>query len=677
MHVMNVIQAHTVGCMCPWMWVLNPQTLHRPCRLCVIGPHKYMLMKSQLKFSTFSDVDEEVVIGESVVDLKKRIESMLQEASDTQESPLSPSLHESCEWVINVRTLTGKTIPIKCNRSDRILDIKARISRKEGISEENLKLLRQSVAQTYNPETETPDVVTETTELHNDDKLLNCGVQNGQELLLRYSVLYTKSLSGDDAGDVTVKMTSGMVLTVPVKANETVEEFKATLQQTTGVPSEMQTIMFAGVKLRDHLTLRDYHIHDGSIVHLVAMRVLDREIYVTTLAGKTYALQYKAGMVRELKAMIHLKTGIAPDCQYLIFAGNRLKDDQTLDACNIKAGDTIQLVLGSSTLPDRLAIKHEESNFLSEISQGSIVIKVAHHQPLLLDVQGSDTVIDVKTKIHQLEPQISPEKQRLVFAGNELDDSKTLGSYGIRNGDSLHLLFVPQLKVRTSTGETVHVKVSTGDSVSTVKTELYKHVGVNPECQCLLFAGQEMEDYRSIASYNILGQIEPTVHLVVRPALIYVRSLTEETISVDYNPNDTIASVKDKVQAKLGLPSNQQTLIFRYQVLEDDRTIRSYHIQSRSTIYILGDAEQTQKFLFIKVDSLNKTVILEYDPNMSIAEIKSKLQERETIPVGQQTLLFKEHQLEDKDTLISCGVPVEGTLDLLIDQPEYISEEGI
>lgn len=602
---------------------------------------------------------------------------MLQDASDTQGSPLSPTLHE---WVINVRTLTGNTIPIKCNQSDRIIDIKAKISRKEGISEEKQKLFRQNVAQIYNPETQTLAAETQTIELHDDDKLLNCEVQNGQELLLRYTVLSTKSLSGDDSGDVTVKISSGKVFTVPVKASETVEEFKSTLQQTTGVPSEMQTIMFAGVKLRDPLTLRDYHIHDGSIVHLVPMRVLDQQIYVKTLEGKTFALQYKSCIVQELKAMIHLKTGITPECQYLIFAGNRLNDDQALDACGIKAEDTIRLVVGPSALPDRLAVKYEVSNFLSEISQGSIVIKVANHQPLVLDVRGSDTVNDVKAKIHQLEPQLSPERQRLVFAGNELDNSKTLGNYGIRNGDLLHLLFVPQLKVRTPTGETVNVKVSSSDLVSTVKTKVYKQIGVNPEYQCLLFAGKEMEDYRTIGSYNILGQIEPTVHLVVRPALIYVRSLTEEeTISVDYTPNDTISSVKDKIQMKLGLPCNQQILIFRYQVLEDDRKISSYHIQSRSTIYVLRYEEQTQRLLFIKVNSLNKTVILEYDANMSIAGIKSKIQVGEKIPMSQQTLLFKEHQLKDQDTLISSGVPIGGTLDLLIEEPgkEFISEEGI
>ena len=319
-------------------------------------------------------------------------------------------------------------------------------------------------------------------------------------------MLSTKSLSGDDSGDVTVKISSGEVFTVPVKASETVEEFKSTLQQTTGVPSEMQTIMFAGMKLRDPLTLRDYHIHDGSIVHLVPIRVLDQQIYVKTLEGKTFALQYKACIVQELKAMIHLKTGITPECQYLIFAGNRLNDDLTLDACGIKAEDTIRLVVGPSTLPDRLAVKYEVSNFLSEISQGSIVIKVANHQPLVLDVRGSDTVNDVKAKIYQLEPQLSPERQRLVFAGNELDNSKTLGNYGIRNGDLLHLLFVPQLKVRTPTGETVNVKVSSSDLVSTVKTKVYKQIGVNPEYQCLLFAGKEMEDYRTISSYNILGR---------------------------------------------------------------------------------------------------------------------------------------------------------------------------
>ena len=133
-------------------------------------------------------------------------------------------------------------------------------------------------------------------------------------------------------------------------------------------------------------------------------------------------------------------------------------------------------------------------------------------ETISLEVDGNQLVGDVKCMLGQVAGEL--QCTQLRFAGRLLNDDHTLSSCNVKNGDTLCLEHVErhvEIYVKTLAGKTIILSLGVGRqcfkmTIVQVKNMIQDKEGVPLNQQCLVFAGRQLEDRRTLSYYNIKNE---------------------------------------------------------------------------------------------------------------------------------------------------------------------------
>ena len=284
-----------------------------------------------------------------------------------------------------------------------------------------------------------------------------------------------------------------------IKPNVKIDDIRKVIKDKIGIKEENQRFELVGIDSHYFEFKGDYNFWEN-----FELKVYDKTRYYTGLGRSFYQTEIILDLkrkVEDLKKMIFEQVKVPTDRIEFYLNKNKLDNDYCLDNVNLITKDL--LIKVNKYINDVLYLKYPNS----EIKE--------------IKTDLCNTGLEFLKEIEPDSINIDPPKDFLIkydiyFNNKKLPFLDILFNSGIKSGDTIELRKRDNIRITIVTlmGKKTFWNVSPHDTIGLFKNFLHFYEGIPTEQQRLIFNGNQLDDNRIIADYNIKN--ESTLYLVLR-----------------------------------------------------------------------------------------------------------------------------------------------------------------
>eukprot|EP01084_Bolivina_argentea_P265752 450579_1 len=173
---------------------------------------------------------------------------------------------------------------------------------------------------------------------------------------------------------------------------------------------------------------------------------------------------------------------------------------------------------------------------------------------------------------------------------SQINDDSDLEIF-VPNNKRQRIDYVMTIFIKTLNGHKLKINCNGNDTIKNIKNKIETQTNIRSNAQAIIYMGKELNDDQIIDQCNIKNH--SILHLLTTTRTIgpyiqvLIRTLTGLIFRIDCKPNDSIQTLKSKIKDICLIPIQQQRLIHNRRQLYDGYTLKNYHIQHLSKIYLV------------------------------------------------------------------------------------------
>ena len=363
-----------------------------------------------------------------------------------------------------------------------------------------------------------------------------------------------------------VKNTKNIILYVDHDDN--IENVKNKIQIKEGFPINKQILSFSDAYLENDKTVSYYNIVNGSYIELNIIEQFQVNFFDIENNTKFKVVVSSNDTIKKVKKNIDFIE--KPENINLTFNSHILENYKTLFNYNIKEDSTIYVI--------RIA---------QPIINKKIYIKTYKGENIEFDYEKKQTIESLKIQIQEKE-KFPINQIKILFNGKDLENDKTLSYYNIEAEETLNLKINIEIFIKYKE-KIIKLIVEPYNSIENIKRRIMDIEGFPIDAQKLMFNNKELEDAKNISEYEIgngsyidLIILENKIKNIIK---VYIK-LNGKKTDFDFEQGEYLENVKLKILDKIGIPVNQQNLIFKGKILKENKPLFKYNIRDTDTIFL-------------------------------------------------------------------------------------------